>query len=165
MAGEAAAVAADALGWAAEGYSIFKLKLGGWRRRRPGASGAGSGGAGGEDQGRRQRGLGRASRPLGTLSALEEFDLEFAEQPVASLDELAELAGRTAIPLAGDESIETRAQMPSWRPRWAPAGWPRSSSRRSAGPEEAIAIAEVIPSYLSSALDGPVGIAAAAHRS
>ena len=31
------------------------------------------------------------------------------------------------------------------------------------GPEEAIAIAEVLPSYLSSALDGPVGIAAAAQ--
>ncbi len=31
------------------------------------------------------------------------------------------------------------------------------------GPEEAIAIAEVLPAYLSSALDGPVGIAAAAQ--
>ncbi len=31
------------------------------------------------------------------------------------------------------------------------------------GPEAAIEIAEVLPSYLSSALDGPVGIAAAAQ--
>ena len=31
------------------------------------------------------------------------------------------------------------------------------------GPEEAIAVAEVLPSYLSSALDGPVGVAAAAQ--
>jgi L-alanine-DL-glutamate epimerase-like enolase superfamily enzyme len=29
------------------------------------------------------------------------------------------------------------------------------------GPEEAIAIAEVLPSFVSSALDGPVGLAAA----
>jgi muconate cycloisomerase len=31
------------------------------------------------------------------------------------------------------------------------------------GPEEALAVAEQIPVYLSSALDGPVGIAAAVH--
>ena len=31
------------------------------------------------------------------------------------------------------------------------------------GPEAAIEIAEVLPAYLSSALDGPVGIAAAAQ--
>ncbi len=31
------------------------------------------------------------------------------------------------------------------------------------GPEEAIAIAELLPSFVSSALDGPVGIAAAAQ--
>src|SRR5204863_778355 len=31
------------------------------------------------------------------------------------------------------------------------------------GPEAAIEIAEVLPTYLSSALDGPVGIAAAAQ--
>jgi muconate cycloisomerase len=31
------------------------------------------------------------------------------------------------------------------------------------GPEDAIAIADVLPAYVSSALDGPVGIAAAAQ--
>jgi L-alanine-DL-glutamate epimerase-like enolase superfamily enzyme len=31
------------------------------------------------------------------------------------------------------------------------------------GPEEALAIAKVLPAYVSSALDGPVGIAAAAR--
>ena len=40
----------------------------------------------------------RAAR---TLAELEPYQLELVEQPVASLDELAELAGRTAIPLAG----------------------------------------------------------------
>ncbi len=161
VAGEAEAVAADALGWAAEGYSTFKLKLGV-----------------GDDVGQ-VRAVREAVGPEAkirvdvnaawdvaqaarTLSALEEFDLELAEQPVASLDELAELAGRTAIPLAGDESIETRADAELA----ASTGACRLAAvklTKVGGPEEAIAIAEVIPSYLSSALDGPVGIAAAAQ--
>lgn len=39
------------------------------------------------------------------LSRLEEFDLQYAEQPCATLVELSELRARTSIPLAADESI------------------------------------------------------------
>jgi o-succinylbenzoate synthase len=39
------------------------------------------------------------------LNRLAEFGLEYAEQPCASLDELAALRRRTAVPLAADESI------------------------------------------------------------
>jgi o-succinylbenzoate synthase len=45
------------------------------------------------------------------LKALAVFDLEYAEQPCATLDELAELRRRVDVPLAVDESIR-RAEDP-----------------------------------------------------
>jgi len=161
VAGEPAAVATDAERWAAEGFSTFKLKLGTGddvgqvravreavgpeARVRVDANAAWS--------------LEDAKRVLG---ALEPFDVELAEQPVASLEEAAELAAATTIPIAGDESIETRenAELAVASGACAFAGLKLS---KVGGPEAAIEIAEVIPSYLSSALDGPVGIAAAAQ--
>ena len=83
VAGEPAAVAADARRWAAEGFTTFKLKLGGRRRRRPGAGGARGARARGADPGRRQRRLGRWTRRSATLAELEPFEIELAEQPVA----------------------------------------------------------------------------------
>ena len=52
---------------------------------------------------------------------------------------------------------------PSGRSRSGPAPWPASSSRRSAGRRRRSRSPRCCPSYLSSALDGPVGIAAAAQ--
>ncbi len=161
VAGEPAAVAEDALGWAAEGYTTFKLKLGvgediGQVRAVREAVGP---------EARIRVDVNAAwdvERAARTLAALEEFDLELVEQPVASLAEMAELASRTAVPLAGDESVESRADAE----RAVSIGACRLAGvklSKVGGPEEAIAIAEVIPSYLSSALDGPVGIAAAAQ--
>jgi L-alanine-DL-glutamate epimerase-like enolase superfamily enzyme len=161
VAGQPAAVADDALGWAAGGYTTFKLKLGV-----------------GDDveQVRAVRdAVGGAARirvdvnaawdvevAAETLAALEELDIELAEQPVATLDELAVLTARTSIPLAADESVESRADAERAVAMGACqlAGVKLS---KVGGPEEAISIAEVLPSYLSSALDGPVGIAAAAQ--
>jgi len=161
VAGEPAAVAADAERWAAEGFSTFKLKLGAGEdvgqvravreavgpeaRIRIDANAAWS--------------LEEAKRVMG---ALEPFDIEFAEQPVASLEEAAELAVATTIPISGDESVESRedAERAVASGACAFAGLKLS---KVGGPEAAIEIAEAIPSYLSSALDGPVGIAAAAQ--
>jgi L-alanine-DL-glutamate epimerase-like enolase superfamily enzyme len=42
------------------------------------------------------------------LSKLEEFNLEYAEQPVNSLDEFIKLKSKTSVPLAVDESIRTK---------------------------------------------------------
>ena len=50
----------------------------------------------------------QAQRMLVTLAA---FDLEYAEQPCASLDEMADLRRRVDVPLAADESIR-RAEDP-----------------------------------------------------
>ncbi len=161
VSGEPAQVAADAMAWAAEGFSSFKLKLGAGddvgqvravreavgpeARIRVDANGAWD--------------VDTAKR---TLVALEEFDIELAEQPVTTLKETAEVAAATSIPIAGDESIETRADAE----RALAAGAFRLTGvklSKVGGPEAAIEIAEVLPSYLSSALDGPVGIAAAAQ--
>ena len=161
VAGEPEAVAADAQRWAAEGFTTFKLKLGA-----------------GDDVGQ-VRAVREAVGPeprirvdanaawevkaaVRTLAEIEELDVELAEQPVATLAELAEVAAASAIPIAGDESVESRADAEHALSigACAVAGIKLS---KVGGPEEAIAIAEVLPAYLSSALDGPVGIAAAAQ--
>ena len=161
MAGEPAAVAEDALGWAAEGFSTFKLKLG-------------TGDDAGQVRAVREA-LGPEARirvdanaawdvdtAKRTLRALEELDVELAEQPVATLEEAAEVAAATSIPIAGDESVECRADAERAVALGA-CDFAGVKLSKVGGPEEAIAVAEVLPSYLSSALDGPVGIAAAAQ--
>ena len=97
-----------------------------------------------------------------TLAALEPFD-DRARRAAGRRDSRNGRAGRgTSIPLAGDESVESRADAERAVALGACAS-PGSSSPRSAGREAAIEIAEVLPAYVSSALDGPVGIAAAAQ--
>ena len=162
VAGEPAAVAADALRWAEEGFQTFKLKLGG----------------DGDDIGqvravREALGPGPRIRidanaawdvetAKRTLAALEPFEIELAEQPVARLEEMAEVARATSIPLAGDESVNSAADAE----RALAIGACRFTGvklSKVGGPEEALAIADLLPAYVSSALDGPVGIAAAAQ--
>jgi len=161
VAGEPAAVAENALRWAAEGFSSFKLKLGtgndaGQVRAVREAVGPGA----------RIRVDANAAWDVAaakrTLRELEELDIELAEQPVATLEEAAEVAAATSIPIAGDESVESRGDAERAVSLGACdlAGLKLS---KVGGPEEAIEIAEVLPSYISSALDGPVGIAAAAQ--
>jgi o-succinylbenzoate synthase len=161
VAGEPAAVAADAERWASEGFSTFKLKLG-------------VGNDVGQVRAVREA-LGSEARirvdanaawdietARRTLREIEPFDVELAEQPVATLEEAAQVSGSTSIPLAGDESIETRRDAV----RAVTLGACKLAGLKLSkvgGPEEAIAIAEVLPSFVSSALDGPVGIAAAAQ--
>ena len=161
VAGEPEAVAADAEAWAAEGFTTFKLKLGAGddvaqvRAVR-------------ETVGAEARirvdvnAVWSVEAATRALAELEELEVELAEQPVATLEELAAVSRRTAIPLAGDESVESVGDAE----RAVSLGACRLVSiklSKVGGPEEAIAIADVLPSYLSSALDGPVGIAAAAQ--
>jgi o-succinylbenzoate synthase len=161
VAGEPAAVATEATRWAEDGFTTFKLKLGagddfaqvfavreavGPRARiRIDANAAW------DVQTAKQR-----------LEALEPLEIELAEQPVATLEEAAEVAASTSIPIAGDESVETRADAERARELKACALTGIKLSKVG-GPEAAIEIAEVLPAYISSALDGPVGIAAAAQ--
>ncbi len=145
--------------WAADGFSTFKLKLGtgddaaqvravrealGPRARiRVDANGAWD--------------LETAKR---VLAEIEPYEIELAEQPVATVDEAVELAACTQIPLAADESVESRADAERVAASGAFAMTGIKLSKVG-GPEEALEIAEVLPAYVTSALDGPVGIAAA----
>jgi o-succinylbenzoate synthase len=161
VAGDPAAVVSAAESWAADGFSTFKLKLG-------------TG-----DDAAQVRAVREALGPRArirvdanaawdvetakrTLAELEPYEVELAEQPVATLEEAMEVARSTSIPLSGDESIESRADAE----RAAAMEACRMTGvklSKVGGPEAAIEIAEVLPAYVSSALDGPVGIAAAAQ--
>lgn len=86
--------------------------------------------------------------------------LELAEQPVPTAAELHELRARTEVPLSADESVVT----PEDARRLAKVcRYATVKLAKVGGPGPAAAIARELPVYLSSALDGPVGIAAAAH--
>lgn len=161
VAGEPATVVADAERWAADGFSTFKLKLGTGDEAAQVRSVR-------EALGPRARirvdanGTWDVETAKRTLGELEPYEVELAEQPVATVEESAEVAASTAIPLAADESVECRADAE----RAAAAGaFALTGVKLSkvGGPEAAIEIAEVLPVYMTSALDGPVGIAAAAQ--
>jgi o-succinylbenzoate synthase len=158
-AGEPGAVVSAAERWAADGFSSFKLKLGT-------GDDAGQVRAVREALGPRARiridanGAWDVETAKRTLGELEPYEIELAEQPVATLEQAMEVARSTSIPIAGDESIESRADAER---ATAMEACQVSGIKLSkvGGPEAAIEIAAVLPSYLSSALDGPVGIAAA----
>jgi o-succinylbenzoate synthase len=160
-AGDPAAVVSAAERWAADGFSTFKLKLGS-------GDDAAQVRAVREALGPRARiridinGAWDVETAKRTLGELEPYEVELAEQPVETLEEAVEVARSTSIPLAGDESIESRAD--------AERAVAMEACRitgvklsKVGGPESAVEIAEILPAYLSSALDGPVGIAAAAQ--
>lgn len=161
VAGEPEAVAAEATRWAEDGFSTFKLKLGT-------GDDFGQVLAVREAVGPRARiridanGAWDVETAKQMLRALEPLELELAEQPVATLEEAAEVAASTPIPIAGDESVESRSDAERALAMGACALTGVKLSKVG-GPETAIEIAEVLPAYLSSALDGPVGIAAAAQ--
>jgi len=149
------------MAWAEDGFSSFKLKLGtgddlGQVRAVRDAVGPGA----------RIRvdanGAWDVETAKRTLAGLEELDVELAEQPVASSEEAVAVAESTSIPIAADESVASRAEAERAVEMGA---WSLTGVKLSkvGGPEAAIEIAEVIPTYLTSALDGPVGIAAAAQ--
>jgi muconate cycloisomerase len=159
VAGDPAHVVSAAERWAADGFSTFKLKLGT-------GDDAAQVRAVREALGPRARirvdanaawDLETAKR---TLAAIEPYEIELAEQPVATLEEAAELAASTSIPLAADESVESRgdAERVAETGAFALTGIKLS---KVGGPDEALQIAELLPAYVTSALDGPVGIAAA----
>jgi len=161
IAGTPDEVVADARRWAELGFESFKLKLGVGddvaqvravrealgpdARIRVDANGAWS-----------------AEEAAGVLRLIEPLGIELVEQPVADARGMAELTGATSIPIAADELVENG-----------------KDARRAAGSKEcdlatvklakvggigeANGIAGQLPIYLSSALDGPLGIAAAAH--
>jgi len=177
VAGPPDAVAAEAEAWAQAGFTTFKLKLGaesattrveqGFSRTRRMTD---------VEQVRAVReALGPEVRirvdaneawdletAKATLAELEPFGIELAEQPVKGLEAMAALAASTSIPLAADESVASLEEAEEAAALGACA-YTGIKLSKVGGPEEALAIADVLPAYVTSALDGPVGIAAAAQ--
>jgi L-alanine-DL-glutamate epimerase-like enolase superfamily enzyme len=160
-AGKPEAVAAQAARWEGLGFETFKLKVG-----MPGdvAQVEAVRAAVGPEARLRvdANGAWTTDEAILKLGAMEQFSLELAEQPAAGLEELALVRGRTAIPIAADESVSSPAEAE----RAVELGACALATVKLAkvgGFEAARAIAAQLPVYLSSALDGPLGIAAAGH--
>jgi L-alanine-DL-glutamate epimerase-like enolase superfamily enzyme len=176
VAGAPQEVVAAAEGWAADGFTTFKLKLGAESAKpddmhqvsRTRADDVEQVGAVREALGPEVRirvdvnaawDIETAKRRLGEL---ETFEIQLAEQPVATLEEMAELAEATSIPLAADESVASLSEAERAAALGACA-YTGIKLSKVGGAEAALAIAGVLPAYVTSALDGPVGIAAAAR--
>lgn len=96
------------------------------------------------------------------VHALAEFDLEYVEQPCASVEELAEIRRRTrhlGIPIAADESVR-KAEDPLRVARAGAADILVVKAQPLGGVRRALGIvAEAgLPAVVSSALDTSVGI-------
>jgi L-alanine-DL-glutamate epimerase-like enolase superfamily enzyme len=161
VAGPPAAAAADAQRWAERGFTTFKLKVG-----VPGDVGQVE--AVREAVGPQARlrvdanGVWTPEDAVLRLTAMERHGIELAEQPAADLEDLAAVRNQTAIPIAADESVNA----PDDARRALELGACQLATVKLAkvgGIGPARAIAAELPVYLSSALDGPVGIAAAGH--
>lgn len=98
----------------------------------------------------------------GTLEALDPIGLELAEQPCPTLEDLAELRRRTTTPLVADESVSSESEA-ARAMELAACDAVTLKLAKVGGPHAALRIAFRAPAYLSSALDSPLGIAAAAH--
>jgi L-alanine-DL-glutamate epimerase-like enolase superfamily enzyme len=176
VAGPPEGVAAAAKRWAQDGFTTFKLKLGAESAKNLVEQGISRTRDPDVEQVRAVReAVGPKARirvdaneawdmetAKRTLAELEPLDIELAEQPVAGLEAMAELAESTSIPLAADESVATLGEAEQAVALGACA-YTGIKLSKVGGPEAARAIADVLPAYITSALDGPVGIAAAAQ--
>jgi L-alanine-DL-glutamate epimerase-like enolase superfamily enzyme len=161
VAGEPAEVAAEAERWLADGFDTLKLKVGmpgdveqvAFVRDRVG-------------DGPRLRvdanGAWSPEEAIERLDAMAHYGIELAEQPAPDLEGLARVRRGVRPPVAADESVNG----PDDARRAVESGACDLATVKLAkvgGIAAALEVAREIPTYLSSALDGPVGIAAAAH--
>ena len=95
------------------------------------------------------------------LRRLGRYDLEYAEQPCATLDELARLRRLTDIPVAADESIR-KAEDPLRVRAAGAADIVMLKVQPLGGVRAALRVAEAcgLPVVVSSAVDSSVGLAA-----
>jgi L-Ala-D/L-Glu epimerase len=160
--GDALHVSQRALDWANDGFRSFKLKVGlsgdidqvALVRRAIGPDAALRVDANGS------WGLDEAVDELTAMD--DEGRLELVEQPCSTLEQLAALRGRIAVPICADESVANSADARLAAEAGA-CDIATVKLSKVGGPREALAVASEIPVYISSAIDGPVGIAAAAH--
>jgi L-alanine-DL-glutamate epimerase-like enolase superfamily enzyme len=96
------------------------------------------------------------------LPAMARHSIELAEQPVGTFEQMVDLKRRVEVRVAADESLVSPFDARRARELGA-CEIAAVKVAKAGGLGAALEIAEVMPSYLSSALEGPVGITAAAH--
>jgi L-Ala-D/L-Glu epimerase len=147
--------------WAAEGFRTFKLKvglagdvtqvatvrqtLGDEIAIRVDANGAWS-----------------VDEAADRLEALARHRIELAEQPVGTFEQMVDLRSRVEVRVAADESLVSPFDARRAKELGA-CDIAAVKVAKVGGLGTALEIAETMPSYLSSSLEGPVGITAAAH--
>jgi o-succinylbenzoate synthase len=160
-AGAPTEVANRAEQWAASGFETFKLKVG---MEGDVEQVAAVREAVGPDARIRLDANGAWPREeaIAKLAEVERLGIELVEQPVAELSDMTWVRERTRIPIAADEIVtsveEAQKAMEAGACELATV-----KLAKVGGVTATLAIADVIPVYLSSALDGPIGIAAAVH--
>jgi L-alanine-DL-glutamate epimerase-like enolase superfamily enzyme len=161
VAGPPEAVAENALRWTEDGFSTVKLKLGtgddvAQVRAVREAVGA-------ECKIRVDaNGVWSLETARRILERLEPLDVELVEQPVGRIEDAARLAWETCIPLAADEGVASRAdaEQALLLGAYRLTGIKLS---KVGGYSEGKSISGLLHGYVSSALDGPVGIAIGAR--
>ena len=96
------------------------------------------------------------------LEALARHRIELAEQPVGTFEQMVDLRSRVEVRIAADESLVSPFDARRAKELDA-CDLAAVKVAKVGGLGAALEIAETIPSYLSSSLEGPVGITAAAH--
>jgi L-Ala-D/L-Glu epimerase / N-acetyl-D-glutamate racemase len=96
------------------------------------------------------------------LEALARHQIELAEQPVGTFEQMVDLRRRVEVRVAADESLVSPFDARRARELGA-CDVAAVKVAKVGGLGSALEIAETMPSYLSSSLEGPVGITAAAH--
>ena len=96
------------------------------------------------------------------LEALAQHRIELAEQPVGTFEQMVEVRRRVDVRIAADESLVSPFDARRARELGA-CDVAAVKVAKVGGLGAALEIAETMPSYLSSSLEGPVGITAAAH--
>lgn len=161
VSGAPGAVAADAHRWAERGFETFKLKLGAGddvAQVRAVRTAVGPEAAIRLDA----NAAWSLAEARGILRLVEPLDIELVEQPVAKLGEMTEITASTNLLIAADESVASgKDAQRAARARACDLATVKLAKVGGIG--EANGIAGHLPIYLSSALDGPLGIAAAAH--
>ena len=147
--------------WAAEGFRTFKLKVG-----LPGdvTQVVTVRQTLGEDVAIRidANGAWSVDEAADRLAALGQQGIELAEQPVGTFEQMVDLRRRVDIRVAADESLVSVFDARRGRELGA-CDVAAVKVAKVGGLGTALEIAETMPSYLSSSLEGPVGITAAAH--
>jgi L-alanine-DL-glutamate epimerase-like enolase superfamily enzyme len=96
------------------------------------------------------------------LEALAQHRIELAEQPVGTFEQMVELRRRIDVRVAADESLVSPFDARRAKELGA-CDVAAVKVAKVGGLGATLEIAETMPSYLSSSLEGPVGITAAAH--